>query len=209
MARRARRPPERGWRVDQRTLTLAATTVDNIVTVVDKILDFEDLIDADEDEVLSGQDKVADYYVEAMRGYAAFVADFGLGNETGGLPVYWGLLVGDFSVLDDLAGAAPNAQTFAVPFDTFRAFDFVRQVLSVNLTLASENYFPGERIDQGGRPWFLEWNTGPIHLKRGEGVFFYQSQTGNEDPFQPWVNADTVEGQFIYSALIRKKRAHQ
>lgn len=207
--RRKRMPPERGWRVDNNVVTVEHTDVDNIVTTVEKLFDFSDLTDQDEDTVLAGQDKVADYYVETVRGHVELQADPASTNLTTVVPVWWGFLIGDTTVLDDLAGAAPNAQAFAAPFDTFRAFDFVRQVCLVRLNLAMVRYGSSATTWASHRMWFQEYQLGQIHLRRGEGLYAYASQTGSEDQYQVWVGDDKVDMNLTYSALIRKKRSHQ
>lgn len=208
--RRARLQPERGWFIDGTEFTVAATAVDNITTVVEPFVSFDQLTAQDDDSALSGQDRRSEYYIEATRGFFASVATFGLGNELGALPIWWGMFIGDNAIFNDIAASlAPGLAQSSVPFEDFRASQFVRQVVSVHIHLAASNYFPGERIDQGQRPWFEQWSTGPIHLKRGESLYWYGSQSGNtsaSDPFQPWVDGDQVACQFVGSALIRKKR---
>lgn len=206
MARRMRKPIERGWFADNQTFQLEHSSVDNIATVVEPLLKYEDLTEQDEDTILHGQDKVADFYVETVRGHVELVADPSIGNTTTVIAVWWGCLIGDVQVLDDLAGAAPNALSFACPFDTFRGFDFVRQVNLVRLDLAQVKYGSSATTWSSNRKWFQEFQLGQIHLRRGEGLYAYMSQTGSEDPFQVWAGDDTVTLNMAYSALIRKKR---
>lgn len=207
MARRMRRgkPVERGWKTVELSLELEHTDVDNVVTSVADILRYEDLIDQDEEEVLTGQDRVAEYYLEVGRGFKQATATFAVGNATGGLPYWWGFLVGDAVAFDDLSGIG-SITSFPVMTDNFRGFEALRQVSQANLELATVNYFPGERMDQGALPWFRPVELGRMHLRRGEALYLWASQTGVGDNFQSWVGSDAVRIDLHLSLLLRKKR---
>lgn len=209
--RRSRKPIERGWVTfagSTPATELVNTAVDNIRTVVsDRLLDFDDFQPVEDENLLGGQDDVADFYIEAVRGVTAHSAGFGLGNETGVLQLAWGLVIGDQLVLDDIGSSGiPGLANTAFWDADFRASPAIRQVMMVHFDLAFETFAQAAAANYDTTKYFKEWSLGQIHLRRGEGIYMVATQTGLSDDFFPWTDGDTVITNHVINFLVRQKR---
>lgn len=215
--RRRRKPPERGW--DIQTIedqVLAHTTVGNVVTDLVKLYDFTDFTDTDDDNILDGQDRTAEFWIERMHILYSFTAALAGGNQLGALPVWCGLFVGEqltYDNLDTFAGLVGSAFWTSL----WREAPSLRNIVRVKCHLTYERYGVEDtdnltsinNYDGAANPWFKEMEVKNLHLRRGEALYWALSQTGTSlgDSFQAWTgDGDAVRCDAVVSTLVRKKR---
>lgn len=214
--RRRRVPVERGWDIlTLEDIVVANTSVDNVGTVLEELYNFDDFVDTDDTNILEGQDRRAEYFIERLHLGWSFNAAFAAGNALGALPVWFGLLVGDKATLDGLDNFAGLVGT-AFWSANWREANFVRNIVRVKPYLtyerygveSSDNLTSINNYDGAANPWFKELDVKNLHLKRGEALYVAMSQTGlaQSDSYQSWVDGDAVRLDAVVSTLVRKKR---
>lgn len=213
MARRRRRPIERGWSTGgMAQFDVTFTSVDNVVTNWEPLFLMEEYLENVEEPF--AQNERADYYFERIVVDYQSRVTVAATNDTDLLQYWIALVIMDESLA--LKNDVPSGATsFAVWSEQWRELNPVVRVLGLHrhkhgIYASPSQDLATDRSHASHRNQEPDMNVfdvrGPLHLRKGEALCLVGSQTGITDNFHSWLSGDAILVDAVYQALVRKKR---